>query len=107
MAEGVKVPGLGGTVIPTGVALPPAGSAVIVGIRPQEATLTQEPSPIRVDITEQLGGVAYEYLNTPTGEPLVVESKGDDAIRAGTEVKVGFHPARVMFFDAETEARIR
>jgi lactose/L-arabinose transport system ATP-binding protein len=107
VAEGVKVPGLGGTVIPAAVALPAVGSQVIVGIRPQEATLSQEPSALKVDITEQLGGVAYEYLTTPTGEPLVVESKGDDAIRAGTEVKVGFHPARVMFFDAKTEARLR
>ncbi|MEM7753875.1 MAG: sn-glycerol-3-phosphate ABC transporter ATP-binding protein UgpC [Pseudomonadota bacterium] len=103
----VRVPGLGGEVIPTGVALPVAGNAVTVGIRPQDATLRHEPSSLSVDITEQLGGVAYEYLSTPTGEPLVIESKGDDAINAGTEVKVGYDPARVMFFDAETEARLR
>ncbi len=104
---GVRVAGLGSEVIATSVALPSPGSDVIVGIRPQEATLSQEPSSLKVDITEQLGGVAYEYLSTPTGEPLVVESKGDDAIRAGTEVKVGFDPARVMFFDAGTEMRLR
>ncbi len=104
---GVKVPGLGGEVIATSVALPAAGTEVIVGIRPQEATLSQEPSALKVDITEQLGGVAYEYLSTPTGEPMVVESKGDDAITAGTEVKVGFDVSRVMFFDAETEKRLR
>ena len=104
---GVKVPGLGGEVIATSVALPAAGTEVIVGIRPQEATLSQKPSALKVDITEQLGGVAYEYLSTPTGEPMVVESKGDDAITAGTEVKVGFDVSRVMFFDAETEKRLR
>ncbi len=104
---GVKVAGLGGEVIAASVALPSQGSDVIVGIRPQEATLSQEPSPLKVDITEQLGGVAYEYLSTPTGEPMVVESKGDDAIKAGTEVKVGFDPARVMFFDTGTEKRLR
>ena len=104
---GVEVPGLGGEVIPTAVALPQAGSEVIVGIRPQEVTLSAQPSPLKVDITEQLGGVAYEYLSTPTGEPFVAESKGDDAVSSGTEVKVGFDPARVMFFDAGTEARLR
>ncbi len=104
---GVAVPGLGGEVIATTVALPAAGSDVIVGIRPQETTLSPEPSSLKVDITEQLGGVAYEYLSTPTGEPMVVESKGDDAIKAGTEVKVGFDATRVMFFDAETEKRLR
>ncbi|MEQ9037833.1 MAG: sn-glycerol-3-phosphate ABC transporter ATP-binding protein UgpC [Silicimonas sp.] len=104
---GVEVPGLGGEVIATGVALPAAGSDVTVGIRPQEVTLSVAPSPIRVDITEQLGGVAYEYLSTPTGEPFVAESKGDDAIASGTEVKVGYDAARVMFFDAKSEARLR
>ncbi|MBT8416150.1 MAG: sn-glycerol-3-phosphate ABC transporter ATP-binding protein UgpC [Silicimonas sp.] len=104
---GVEVPGLGGEVIATGVALPSTGSDVTVGIRPQEMTLTAQPSPLKVDITEQLGGVAYEYLSTPTGEPLVVESKGEDAIAAGSEVRVNFDPSRVMFFDAATEARLR
>ena len=93
--------------IATSVALPSVGNSVLVGIRPQDSTLRAEPSAVKVDITEQLGGVAYEYLNTPTGEPMVVESKGDDAIAAGTEVKVVFDPARVMFFDAATEARLR
>ena len=104
---GVKVPGLGGEIVPAAVALPAVGRSITVGIRPQEATLSQEPSPVKVDITEQLGGVAYEYLSTPTGEPLVIESRGDDAIKAGTEVKVGYDVSRVMFFDAETEARLR
>ncbi len=104
---GVKVAALGGEVIPATVGLPSAGSDVIVGIRPQEATLIKEPSPVTVDITEQLGGVAYEYLKTPTGEPMVVESKGEDAVASGSEVRIGFDPARVMFFDAGTEARLR
>ena len=104
---GVEVAALGGDVIATSVGLPSAGSDVIVGIRPQEASLSEEASPIKVDITEQLGGVAYEYLSTPTGEPLVVESKGDDAVASGTEVKVGYDASRVMFFDASTEARLR
>ncbi len=104
---GVKVPGLGDDIIPASVALPSTGSSVIVGLRPQETSLVAQPSSLKVDITEQLGGVAYEYLNTPTGEAIVVESKGDDAIEAGTEVKVVYDQSRVMFFDAETEARLR
>ncbi|MDJ0641106.1 MAG: sn-glycerol-3-phosphate ABC transporter ATP-binding protein UgpC [Paracoccaceae bacterium] len=105
--SGVAVPGLGGDVIATSVNLPSAGSEVTVGIRPQDATLAAAPSPLTVDITEQLGGVAYEYLSTPTGEPLVIESKGDDAIEAGTEVKVHYDTDRVMFFDAQSDARLR
>ena len=104
---GVEVPGLGGDVIATDVGLPAKGDTVIVGIRPQDMTLTATPSSLKVDITEQLGGVAYEYISTPTGEPLVVESKGDDAVASGTEVKPGYDVSRVMFFDAETEMRLR
>ncbi|WP_415403781.1 ABC transporter ATP-binding protein [Tateyamaria sp. SN3-11] len=106
-AGGVRVPALSDAVIPTSVALPAAGSAVTVGIRPQDMELTAAPSPIKLDIRERLGGVAYDYLNTPTGERLVVESKGDLAMEEGTEVSVTFDEPRTMFFDATNEARLR
>jgi lactose/L-arabinose transport system ATP-binding protein len=101
----VEVPALGGEVIGTDIALPAPGSAMIVGIRPQEASLIPAPSSLKVDITEQLGGVAYDYLSTPTGESLVIESKDDDAVMSGTEVTIGYDASRVLFFDAETEKR--
>jgi multiple sugar transport system ATP-binding protein len=104
---GVRVPALSDHLIPTSVALPGAGSAVTVGIRPQDMELTAASSPIQLDIRERLGGVAYDYLTTPTGERLVVESKGDLAMEEGTEVTVSFDESRTMFFDAETEARLR
>ena len=103
----VKVPALSDAVIPTSVALPAPGSSVIVGVRPQDMELKAEPSSIRLDIRERLGGVAYDYLNTATGERLVVESRGDLAMEEGTEVAVSFDPDRVMFFDAQSEERLR
>ena len=103
----VAVPALSDVVIPTSVALPAAGSSVIVGVRPQDMELKAEASPIQLDIRERLGGVAYDYLTTPTGERLVVESRGDMAMEEGTEVAVSFEPARTMFFDAQSEARLR
>ncbi|MBT8416149.1 MAG: ATP-binding cassette domain-containing protein, partial [Silicimonas sp.] len=106
-ADGVEVPGLGGEVIATGVALPSEGSDVIVGVRPQEMSLSPQASSLKVDITEQLGGVAYEYLSTPTGEHLVVESKGDDAIKAGTEVKVDYDPARDRGFTRSLRRQVK
>ena len=66
-----------------------------------------EASPIKLDIRARLGGVAYDYLNTPTGERLVVESRGDMAMEEGTEVTITFDPTRAMFFDAQSEARLR
>ncbi|WP_299655042.1 ABC transporter ATP-binding protein [uncultured Tateyamaria sp.] len=105
--SGVRVPGLADRVIPTSVALPAAGTAVTVGVRPQDMALAEGASPIKLDIRERLGGVAYDYLTTPTGERLIVESRGDMAMEEGTEVAVSFDETRVMFFDAESEQRLR
>ena len=104
---GVRIPALSDTVVTTSVALPAEGSAVTVGVRPQDMELKAASSPITLDIRERLGGVAYDYLNTPTGERLVVESRGDLAMEEGTEVSVSFDQDRTMFFDAQTEARLR
>jgi lactose/L-arabinose transport system ATP-binding protein len=98
---------LGDKVTATEVALPGEGAQVIVGLRPQNMTLSAQASPIRVDISERLGGVAYDYLSTPTGERLVVETRGDEVQPEGTEIVVDFDPATAMFFDAETEKRLR
>ncbi|WP_299748182.1 sn-glycerol-3-phosphate ABC transporter ATP-binding protein UgpC [uncultured Tateyamaria sp.] len=104
---GVRVPGLADRVIPTSVSLPATGSEVTVGVRPQDMALDQGTSPIKLDIRERLGGVAYDYLTTPTGERLIVESRGDMAMDEGTEVTVSFEDDRVMFFDATSEQRLR
>ncbi|MEL6241697.1 MAG: sn-glycerol-3-phosphate ABC transporter ATP-binding protein UgpC [Pseudomonadota bacterium] len=103
----VRVPALQDMRVDTAVALPTDGSPVIVGLRPQEMEISAAPSPVRLDIRERLGGVAYDYLTTPTGERLVVESKGDLAMEEGTEVAVQFDPANAMFFNAQTEKRLR
>jgi len=106
-AGGVRVPALDDVVIPTSVSLPAQGSPVTVGLRPQNLTVREADSPIRVDIRELLGGVAYDYLVTPTGERLVVETRGDESVPGGTSVVVEFDPATAMLFDSETEARLR
>ena len=104
---GVRVPAMSDRVIPTQITLPATGTAVTVGIRPQDMEITAQESPILLDIRERLGGVAYDYLTTPTGERLVVESRGDLAMQEGTQVAVSFDETRTMFFDAKTEQRLR
>ncbi len=81
--------------------------AVTVGIRPQEITLQTAPSPVKVDISERLGGVAYDYLNTPTGERIVVETRGNTVLTSGTQVVVNFDVQEALYFDPKTEARLR
>ena len=104
---GVDVPALPGTVIQSNVNLPAPGNTVIVGMRPQDMAITAGESDVTLDIRERLGGVAYDYLATPTGERLIVESRDDLAMPEGTAVTVSFEADKVLFFDPKTEKRIR
>ncbi|MEL6584778.1 MAG: sn-glycerol-3-phosphate ABC transporter ATP-binding protein UgpC [Pseudomonadota bacterium] len=99
-----------------GIGLPPMspnvdltgrdGETLTVGLRPQDLSLTAD-GPLTVDIIENLGGVAYVYLDAPNGERLVVEAKGVDAPRPGTSVGVSIAPDRLYLFDSNTGQRIR
>ena len=99
------IPALGGHTIPAPASV--TETEVIVGLRPQHLSITPAKSNVTVDIRERLGGVAFDYLNAPTGERIVVETRGDEAMPSGTEVSLGFDPADAMFFDIKTEARLR
>ena len=103
----VRVGALADQVFPAPVALPGDGSEVTVGIRPQHLSVAAGESSLKLDIRERLGGVAYDYLITPTRERLIVETRGDDDIPAGSPVQVSCLPDSPMFFDAGTEARLR
>ena len=80
---------------------------VTVGIRPQHLSVAAGESRLKLDMRERLGGVAYDYLITPTGERLIVETRGDEDIAEGSPVQVSCLPDTPMFFDASTEARLR
>ena len=104
---GVRVPALDNRQIAAPDAVLKMGGAVIVGLRPQNLSVTAAETGLRIDLSEKLGGVAYDYLSTPTGERIVVETKGDDPLTEGTAVAVTFDEGTAMFFDPATEARIR
>lgn len=106
-ADGVRVAALDGQLVATSVALPAVGSTVTVGLRPQNLIVREAKSSITVDLRERLGGVAYDYLSTTTGERIVVETKGDGFIKSGTNVVLDFDADTAMFFDAKTESRLR
>ena len=99
------IPALGGKDVP----VPPSvtSNEVTVGLRPQHLSVSRAPSEVTVDIRERLGGVAYDYLKAPTGERIVVETRGDEAMPSGTQVAVDFEDADAMFFDKGTEQRLR
>jgi multiple sugar transport system ATP-binding protein len=103
----VRVASLDGMEIETRAALPAAGSAVTVGLRPQDLGVREGDSQITVELRERLGGVAYDYLRTSTGERIVVEIKGDEPIDESARVSVDFDPADAYFFDPQTTLRLR
>ncbi len=103
----VRIGALGGAMVETGVALPENGQPVIVGLRPQHLSVTVGPSDIVLDMRERLGGVSYDYLDTPQGERLIAEARSDEMIAAGSPVRVAFDPANALFFDPQTERRLR
>ncbi|MFZ1479509.1 MAG: sn-glycerol-3-phosphate ABC transporter ATP-binding protein UgpC [Paracoccaceae bacterium] len=103
----VRVPALSDALIATPVALPAEGQPVLVGLRPSQLMVAEGPSAITLDLRERLGGVSYDYLKAATGERLVAESRNDAVIAEGASVQVGFDPADALFFDPETERRLR
>ncbi|MEQ8373350.1 MAG: TOBE domain-containing protein, partial [Roseibium aggregatum] len=103
----VSVAAFGGVAVPTSVALPAKGEKVLVGLRPQHLKVSPAQEGAKVDLCEQLGGVAYSYLICPTGERVIVETKGEDAPVSDGTVAIDFDPASALFFDAKTEQRLR
>jgi len=103
----VRIHALGNRLVPAKVALPGEGRRVLMGIRPQHLSVEGGESPVRLDIRERLGGVAYDHLEMPGGARVIVETRGDETIPEGSAVVVDCDLARALFFDGETVARLR
>ncbi|MEM9636081.1 MAG: sn-glycerol-3-phosphate ABC transporter ATP-binding protein UgpC [Pseudomonadota bacterium] len=103
---GVEVPGLG-RVVAVDANLPAAGTSVIIGIRPEHIEVQIGQGALKAELSEALGGVSYLHLDTPTGERIIVEERGDERANEGDTVDITFETRRVYVFDAKTEQRIR
>jgi len=88
---------------------PVPGSAVRLGIRPEHIEIANGASfkiEMRAEVTEQLGGSAYVYAHSPSGEELVVEQRGFSPVKAGEMVDFTFDPKDAFLFTPEGD-RIR
>ena len=101
----VEVPALK-TSVAMQVNMPPAGTKVIFGIRPEHVEVNPGDT-MSIELTEALGGVSYDYIQADTGERMIVEERGDHRSAPGARVSLQFDPARAYLFDAASEARIR
>ena len=102
---GVLAPAYAPDPIPAPVALPPVGTRVEVGLRPQHLWLA-EGDTHTVDLTENLGGVSYVYADGPDGTRVTMEAGEIDPLGRGERVGVSFDPARIYVFDGDG-ARLR
>ena len=102
----VDVPGLE-TSVDLPVTLPAEGTAVEIGLRPEQLTLDPKGTTHRIEMTESLGGVSYAYLKGASGEKIVVEERGEIRSTEGDTVGLILDAASARLFDAASETRIR
>ncbi|MDA9995012.1 sn-glycerol-3-phosphate ABC transporter ATP-binding protein UgpC [Planktomarina temperata] len=102
----VNVPGLE-TSVDLPVTLPAEGTAVEIGLRPEQLTLDPTGTTHRIEMTESLGGVSYAYLKGTSGEKIVVEERGEIRSTEGDTVGLILDAASARLFDAASETRIR
>ena len=75
--------------------------ATRLGIRPEHLVLLPEGQgdiAATVSLRETLGGDAYLYVKTETGQTLVVRAEGDTPLDHGARIGLGLPPARVHLF---------
>jgi lactose/L-arabinose transport system ATP-binding protein len=101
---GVRVPTLGGLVIPAGIRA--NGRAVRVGVRPEHLRLT-EGAALRLDLAEHLGGVSYVHLVGGDGSRMIAEARDVRGVQPGMGMGVAVEPGKAYFFDPESGQRLR
>ena len=87
--------------------LPPEGTKIDFGIRPEHLRIDPKGTGFRLDLIEKLGGVSYAYLHATTGERLIVAEDGESDLSDDMDVGVSFDPDRAFIFDASSGKRLR
>jgi ABC-type sugar transport system ATPase subunit len=83
------------------------GTPLIVGIRPEHILLdVPDGLPITIDAVENLGGMAFAYVQTRDGGTLTLQVSADTGFERGSQISIGFDPDKVFLFDPKTEVRL-
>ena len=72
----------------------------------KDMTLKSARSSIKLDIRERLGGFIYNYLDTPTGT-YYRRLKRRPPMKEAVKVTVSFEESQIMYFDNQSEVRLR
>ncbi|MCG6934120.1 MAG: sn-glycerol-3-phosphate ABC transporter ATP-binding protein UgpC [Gallionella sp.] len=77
------------------------GAKVTLGLRPEHLTDTSGEGQLEGEVIalEHLGSETYAYLACGNGEPLVIKSAADTAIKVGQRVSVAVPPQKCYLFD--------
>ncbi|MGB8812170.1 MAG: sn-glycerol-3-phosphate ABC transporter ATP-binding protein UgpC [Paracoccaceae bacterium] len=84
------------------LATPPTPAARL-GIRPEHLIILPEGQgdlPATVTLRETLGGDAYLYVRSASGQQIVVRAEGDTALNHGDRIGLGLPLARLHLFGA-------
>jgi len=100
----VKVLGLSGQSIPAPSSA--TDGPITLGLRPQKLRLAPGDSH-KLELSEQLGGVAYHYVIGPDGTRITVEAHDQVAPKAGSPVGLTIDTEAAQFFDADSGQRLR
>jgi multiple sugar transport system ATP-binding protein len=97
--------------VPVGVAGPLSSAGVLIGFRPEHATITAPGTGIytTVALVERLGHTAYVYCEMGVGRSrrtLIVRCEEHQAPRVGAQVGVTPDPREIHIFDGETGMRV-
>jgi len=83
---------------------PVVGSAITVGIRPEDLRRLEPGQDIlagEVQIAEQLGGETFVYVALAGGDTVTVEIKGQAPLKPGDAMTLGFEPGKYHLFGAD------
>ena len=90
-------------------ARPAAGTRLTLGIRPEHLEIAPDGAeglPLVVDMEEDLGGVSYLHARTPSGQPIVLERRGNRESFEGRGITATAPPEQTLLFD-ENGMRVR
>ena len=79
---------------------------LLLGIRPEHLELVPGEKQLKVAVVEKLGNVSFIYAQGADGQRLVIETKGEPDVSAGTDLGVRFDPNNAFLFNPESEGRI-
>ncbi len=82
------------------------GTSVTLGMRPEHLEIAEAGLPLTVEMEEDLGGVSYLHARSASGQPIVLERRGNREDYEGRRIAVTIPPDRALVFD-EAGERLR